>query len=117
MDRTKGDRDLDAEVAKIVGCNETPLPRFSLDPGDALRALDYFHATQHRVVIEGDAWYDGAEWWCRIFSPVPEDLRPEGKKGPLGEGKDIVTTDESQEDPSFPLAICRAIVDYGKRKR
>jgi len=101
--------DLDRKVAEILHIDKTPLPFYSLDPGAAFSLLEHFRNCQYTVHVSGDEWFDGGFWRVDIRGPIGNLL--------VGEGMDIVSFSKgNQNDPSFPLAVCRAVVDFGRKR-
>lgn len=101
--------DLDRRVEEILKIGKTPLPYYSLDPGAAFSVLEHFRNSHYTVHVSGDEWFDGGFWRVDVRGPIGNVF--------VAEGMDIVKFDKNnQREPSFPMAVCRAVLDFGKKR-
>lgn len=77
----------------------------SEDIGMAWEIVEHFRNKQWTVKLQGHEWYDGGAWECILLDALD---------GEQGRGLDKQTGKGKQggwEEPSAPLAICRAALE------
>jgi hypothetical protein len=101
--------DLDLKVEEILRTGKNPIPCYSTDPAAAFSVLEHFRNSQYTVHLSGDEWFDGGFWRVEIRGPIGNVL--------VAEGIDVVKFDkDNQREPSFPTAVCRAVLDFGRKR-
>ncbi len=88
------------------GIGFKPIPRYSRHHLDAMAIVEHFRRKQCRIVLEGENWPEGGEWFCKILHPPNFKIVATGR-------------DEAKDggEPSFPLAVCRAALRYAAVSR
>jgi len=79
-------------------------PMYSTSISAAWQVMEHFRQNQWKVSVIGNEWYDGASWICVMRDAIGEE------RGTGIDKKSCTVVDGKQgwDEPSAPLAICRA---------
>lgn len=81
------------------------VPPYSTDISAAWQVVEHFRKKQYTVLLNGQEWYDGGSWDCTIYDVANIE------KGCAVARNDYDEIKNGWDDPSAPLAICRAALE------